>query len=239
MISVKVAFVLRLVDDFSGKAISGKKFLFENGEGQALKPLEKSEGMYVFLEPTEEEARIWIRGSDYYSHMVTVQKKQLDEKNPVLDVRLYGRPGGSFPYRSSLVEGRISQKGGGYPALICAKTSRDTLISLKEIKQQEDGTHLIVNGFSREVFIGKTFAMTVKKKTEVFVITEKIGMNEYKIDRNLIEKYPQKTPIERVYCSVTDSQGNYAIPVEPGEQDQIAEVIILQNKLFHHEGKEV
>lgn len=236
MITTKVAFVLQLTDDFSGKVISRKKFMFQKN-GQLLKPVEKEEGLYVFLEPMGDTEWILITGADYYPYMVKVEKETLDRQNPILNVRMYGRPGGSFPYRCSLLEGKA--EGKDLPVEVCGKKKKSTGISLKEIRTVDGEQHLIVHGFTKEQLIGKTFAMSSKKDTEVFVITEKVGMNEYKIEGALTGKYPDKTPIDRVYRSVTDENGNYAIPVEVGEQEQISEVIILQHKSFHHKRKEV
>ena len=52
MIRMKIAFVLRMIDDFSGMCIHEKVFTFV-ANGRAVHPVEKKEGLYVFLEPYE------------------------------------------------------------------------------------------------------------------------------------------------------------------------------------------
>lgn len=230
MITAKVAFVLRLLDDFSGKIITGKKFLFTYN-GQTVKPVEKAEGLYVFLEPMEEKCSITVYGVDYYEQQAIVEKKELQRSEPICEVRMYGRPGRNFPYRCSLYEGCATGKKLEYPVWVCAKRGNPTGLTFKEVKTEEDGSQvLVVNGYSRENMVGHTYGICIKKDIEIFVITDKIGMNEYRVAGKLSGRFTAKAPIERVYCSVSDEMGNYAIPVDEGEQESITEVIILQHK---------
>ena len=50
MIQMRMAFALRLVDDFTGQCIRKKGFLF-SVEGRVIHPVEKDEGLYLFMEP--------------------------------------------------------------------------------------------------------------------------------------------------------------------------------------------
>ena len=92
MIQIRIAFVLRLVDDFTGTCIKRKSFRFWTDE-KILHPVQKEEGLYVFLEPLEHPARITIEGTDYYPCTVEVDKHILDPEEPIADIRLYGRSG--------------------------------------------------------------------------------------------------------------------------------------------------
>ena len=88
MIQIRIAFVLRLVDDFTGACIKRKSFRFWTDE-KILHPVQKEEGLYVFLEPLEHPARITIEGTDYYPCTVEVDKHILDPEEPIADIRLY------------------------------------------------------------------------------------------------------------------------------------------------------
>ena len=57
MIRMKIAFALRLVDDYSGKDIRKNSFLFSIGE-RIVHPVEKENGLYIFLEPQEAVTRV-------------------------------------------------------------------------------------------------------------------------------------------------------------------------------------
>ena len=227
MVITKIAFVLRLVDDFSGKVILRKRFQFRK-DGNLLKPIQKEEGLYVFLEPMNDIEQIEIEGFDYHSCVVEVDKAKLDKKNPVLNVRLYGRRGGSFSYAHSLLEGRLEEGETVFPALVCVPRRTGTGLSLKEIRKADGKQHLIAYGFTKEILQGKTFGLSSGDSMEVFIITERIGMNEYAIEGNITREYPDKTPIQRVYCSVTNKDGNYAIPVPDGEAEQACGVIVIK-----------
>ena len=56
MIQIRIAFVLRLVDDFTGACIKRKSFRFWTDE-KILHPVQKEEGLYVFLEKNVESHR--------------------------------------------------------------------------------------------------------------------------------------------------------------------------------------
>lgn len=82
MIRMKIAFALRLVDDYSGKDIRKNSFLFFIGE-RVVHPIEKENGLYIFLEPQEAVTRIHLEGPDYHACTVQVEKKLLSQEEPV------------------------------------------------------------------------------------------------------------------------------------------------------------
>ena len=47
MSGIRVAFVLRMVDDLTGRPVRGSRFFFTSG-GRILRAVRKEEGMYVF-----------------------------------------------------------------------------------------------------------------------------------------------------------------------------------------------
>ena len=231
MIRMKIAFVLRMVDDYSGQCIQKKKFRFSVG-GRVVHPIEKEEGLYVFLEPQEDEVRVWIEGTDYHSCSVCIQKKLLNPEEPIADVRLYGKAGKGFPYSCGWLTGAMEKKNIQFPAEVYAKRSRPTGLVLKECRQIEGEYWLFFQGFTKENLIGKPYMLGSDKQAVSFILAEKRGINEYRIE---IETMPPKwktgTPLERIYRSVTDAYGAYAIPVDNGEEEVIQEVMILQHRL--------
>ncbi|MBS6397837.1 MAG: hypothetical protein KH452_11930 [Clostridiales bacterium] len=229
MIRMKIAFVLRLTDDFSGQCIRKKKFLFSIGD-RVVHPVEKEEGLYIFLEPQEPETRVWIEGTDYYPCSVLIQKKLLDPEEPVADIRLYGRPGKSFPYTCGLLTGAVEKSEKGFPVEVYAKRTKPTGLTFKEYRAVEGAHWLFFQGFTKENLLGRPYVLGKGKDASVFVLTEKRGINEYRAEPE--GKPPDRirsgTPLERIYRSVTDTAGAYAIPVESGEESLITEVMILQ-----------
>ena len=111
MIQMRMAFALRLVDDFTGQCIRKKGFLF-SVEGRVIHPVEKDEGLYLFMEPQESVTRVRIESTDYHSCSVLIEKKQLNPDEPVADVRLYGKPGRGHPYPHEYLTGKIKRNTG-------------------------------------------------------------------------------------------------------------------------------
>lgn len=231
MIQMKVAFVLRLVDDFSGKCIEKKKFIFSIGN-RVVHPIEKPEGLYVFLEPLDANTRVWIEGSDYYSCSVLVQKQQLSKEEPIAEVRLYGKIGKSFPYSCEFLTGKLSDIQTDVPMEVYGRRTRPTGLVFKR-HQEIDGQHWIhFQGFTKEKLLGKPYVLGEGKDAVPFVLMERRGINEYRIE--LEGDFPMQVEmgacLHRIYRSVMDKKGTYAIPVDAGEEQKIKEVMVLQYK---------
>lgn len=232
MIRMKIAFVLRMVDDFSGQCIQKRAFQFSIG-GKAVHPVWKEEGLYVFLEPQEADTRVWIESSDYYSCSVRICKSLLNPEEPIVDVRLYGKAGKGFPYSCGLLTGTLKGSSQHFPVEVYAKRSKPTGLFLKEYRKIEGEDWLIFQGFTRENLIGKAYCLGEGSKAVTFILTEKRGLNEYRMeaDGEMPDEPQAGLPLERIYRSVTDAQGAYAIPVDSGEEEMIQEVMILQHRL--------
>ena len=179
-----------------------------------------------------------ITGTDYYGGRVIVEKKNLDPAEPIADVRLCGKPGRDFPYRCALVTGRLASEEGEYPTWVYAKRPALPGLALKECRMIENENWLNFSGFTRESLVGKVFSLGSGEETDVFIIAEKRGINEYRIEGKLDFKHAPGTRLTRMYRSVTDEKGAYAIPVEMGDEAKISEVMTLQHKSSHHKGRE-
>lgn len=231
MIRIKIAFVLRLVDDFTGKPIkeSGFRFIIND---RVVHPLQKEEGAYVFLEPREMVTNVTIESTGYHTCHVVIEKKLLEPSEPVAEVRLYAKPGKSLPVGSEIIYGAIKKKEK-FPVQVYAQKSSPLGLTFKEYQKVEGGDWIQFSGFTKEKVLGKTWILAEPKHPVVLILQEKRGINEYRAE--VISGEPEKirsgTPLFRIYRSVTDSVGNYAIPVESGEENQIIEVMPLhENK---------
>lgn len=232
MIRFKIAFVLRLVDDFTGKPIKETGFRFIIND-RVVHPLEKGEGTYVFLEPREMETSVVIESTAYHTCHVIVEKKLLEPSEPVAEVRLYVKPGKSLPVGSEIIQGTLDNKKEKFPVQVYAKKSNPLGLTFKEYQKVEGANWIQFSGFTKEKILGKTWILADAKHPVALILQEKRGINEYRAE--VISGEPEKirsgTPLFRIYRSVTDSVGNYAIPVEGGEENQIIEVVPLhENK---------
>ena len=228
MIQMRMAFALRLVDDFTGQCIRKKGFLF-SVEGRVIHPVEKDEGLYLFMEPQESVTRVRIESTDYHSCSVLIEKKQLNPDEPVADVRLYGKPGRGHPYPHEYLTGKIESGRTAFPAEVYVARTRPTGLIFREYRKGPDGEWIFFQGFTKENLIGKPFMAGSGSETARFIPMEKRGINEYRIEP--VGTFPAKlkegAPITRIYRSVTDGAGAYAIPVDPGEEQLIEEVMVL------------
>ncbi len=219
MSGIRVAFVLRMVDDLTGRPVRGSRFFFTSG-GRILRAVRKEEGMYVFLEPQEDAVRLLAEGAGYHRREILVRKNTLDPTDPVVHVRMYGKPD---QYRSGgyeLLTGRLPDEEGRGPAEILAERLRP--VGLTFLKGQQEGGKSLLSfrGFTREDLAGRPYILGGMKEPVPFVLEERRGINVYLADlpRETLQNAQSGAPLIRVYRSVTDAGGAYAMPVEKGEE---------------------
>lgn len=237
MIRMKIAFALRLINDFSGNCIKEKGFSFVINE-KVVHPVAKEEGLYIFLEPMEERTRMWIESPYYHSCSVMIDKTVLDPMEPVAEVRMYEKAGNRVSRAVSFLTG-ICETGKHSPMEVYAKKSSPLGLVVKEYRRIEKEHWIIFSGFTMEKVLGKTWLLDQPKNPVFLILQEKRGINEYRAEilRGDPEKIRSGTPVYRIYRSVTDPQGGYAIPVESGEETKILEVETLpENKKTKKEG---
>lgn len=237
MIQMKVAFVLRMVNDFSGRWIRDRGFAFYIG-GRKVHPVEKEDGLYVFLEPQEPETRVVIESVNYYPCSVRIEKRTLNPDEPIVEVRLYEKAGKQFSPGIGLLTGRLETKQR-FPVEVYAKKSTPAGLTFKEYRNMEGEHWIWFSGYTKENLLGKTWLVDDKKNPLLILLQEKRGINEYRVE--VITGEPEKirsgTLVSRAYRSVTDRFGAYAIPVESGEETKLLEVIpLLKNKKMKKEG---
>lgn len=215
MSKLKAAFALCLVDDFSGRSIQGKKFRFLS-DGRAVSAIDKRDGLYVFLEPKEEETRLLVDGADYYPANICVRKAELDPAQPIQEVRLYGRPGGRFPYPYELFTGVLKGAVQDYGTEILVERARPVGLKFRELKEAEDGIRIVFQGFTKEELTGKPYILGGGERPCPFILTERKGINEYsvRLSGGSLGGVEEGAPLMRVYRSVAEKNGAYAVQVE-------------------------
>lgn len=220
MIGHKLSFALRLIDDFSGKKIEKKMCMFKV-DGRLVSTIYKEEGLYLFLEPITHPCRLEIEAQDYFPGVVLINQSELDPAYPVVDVRLYHKPGGTFPYRCSLCCGKVELPEKGKSFMVYGVSSVDSGYMLKAVKDMDTTTVIELTGYHKEKLPGRVFGLGKGKDLEVFVITEKSGMNDYLLSSKLQKSHPKGEKLLRVYRTYTDGNGNYVLPVAEGTEEQI------------------
>lgn len=227
MSRIKVAFALRLVDDFSGQSIRGKKFWFTK-DGRPVSFIDKGDGLCVFLEPKEREGSLLIHGADYYPRSVRIPREPFDPEKPVRDVRLYGRPGGNFPYKYELFVGALEASDLSAGTEVVVERSRPVGLTFRELKREGDERWLVFQGFTKEELLGRLCVLGGNVSSPPFVLTKRRGVNEYcagELPEGALEKAEAGAPLVRVYRSVAESSGAYAVPVENREECRLLTVL--------------
>lgn len=141
----------RLVDDYSGKDIRKNSFLFFIGE-RVVHPIEKENGLYIFLEPQEAVTRIHLEGPDYHACTVQVEKKLLSQEEPVAEVRMYRKPGrGGCEY----LEGQLPKEDAPFPRKVCFLREKPTGLTFREMRKIGEEYWFLFQGFTREDLTGK------------------------------------------------------------------------------------
>lgn len=223
MIRHKLSFALRLIDDFTGKKIGKTSCTFKT-DGRLISTIYKEEGLYLFLEPMERPCTLQIEAKDYFPGMVLIDQGDLDPTYPVVDVRLYHKPGGQFPYRCSLCCGKIKPPKEGMPFMVYGISNVDSGYVLKTVKDTDSTTVIELSGYHKEKLPGRVFGLGDGKDLEVFVITEKSGINDYLISGKLNKPHKKGDKLLRIYRTYADGNGNYVLPVAEGTEEQITVV---------------
>ena len=153
MIRMKIAFVLRMIDDFSGSCINEKVFTFAVN-GRVVHPVEKDEGLYVFLEPYEACTRVWIESAFYHSCSVMIDKRALNPAEPVAEVRLYAKSGRALLRAGGLYTG-VYKEGKEFPLEVYAKKSSTPGLIVREYRNIEGGHWWLFQDLRKKHFLEK------------------------------------------------------------------------------------
>ena len=220
MIRHKLSFALRLVDDFTGRKLPGRISQFYTDE-RLLSVTYKEEGFYLFMEPIESPVTVRIEANDYFTKTITIDQKRLDPSYPVMEVRLYHKPGGQFPYRCSLCGGQVKPPKSGIPFLVYGVSELDSGYILKNAGSDDSGCYLELMGYHKEKLTGRVFGLGSEETLDVFVIQKQEGTNIYRIDQPLKHVHKKGEKLRLIYRTYADGQGNYVLPVTEGCIDQV------------------
>lgn len=220
MIRHKLSFALRLVDDFTGKKI-GKAPCFFQVDGRPVTAIYKEEGFYLFLEPVPVPCMLKMEAGNYFPAECLIDQRRLDPSYPVVEARLYHKPGGRFPYRCSLCCGRIEPPETGKTCMVYGISQDDSGYVLKSLSEEGEHSLLELSGYHKEALTGRVFGLGSGKSLEVFSVLEKRGNNTYLIDTSLKNKHKKGTPLLRIYRTYADREGNYVLPVAEGTEERI------------------
>ena len=108
-------------------------------------------------------------------------------------------------------------------------SSVDSGYALKAVKDMDDASVIELTGYNKEKLPGRVFGLGNEKDLEVFVITEKTGINDYAISGKLKKNHQKGDRLIRIYRTYADGDGNYVLPVAEGTEDRITVVTGIAN----------
>ena len=207
MIGTNLSFVLLLRDEYDGRVIlnGGQSFLVD---GRPARPLQKREGYYVFTGLAGESFEVTVGGGRYQPVTARVAP---EPGRPVTVLRLQRRPG-MFSDCGWLC-------GGGLPpeTPLFARLESSGL-SFQSAKLQDEVPLLGVQGYCYRSLSGLRLAVGEGRTLETFLIAGRGTDGVYALERPLSHKHGPGEPIVRVSYGVTDANGEYRLPVEPGAE---------------------
>ncbi len=216
MLKTKVSFVLKLIDDFNGKAIQGVILGFFQDDIR-LKPVVKREGYYVFLN-VDTTKEVMIKSSHYKARIVRSEMLICENPDFVTVVRLYRNKEGNFT-DCEWVEGNSKKN------ILVYKTSmKSTGLTYKKEQQTDDDKTIILSGYTPQNLSGKCYIIGKGVSKEIFTIIARNEDGSYQLSSPLKKTFKQEEPIYRLYFGLTDKNGDYAIPIDIPIEEQTSKV---------------
>ncbi len=219
MVRAEVSFVLRLVDDFTGKNISGavQGFYIKNG---MVKPVRKPEGFYVFVD-CEKRADLTIETTHYKTRILP--SKLLNEVSaPVITVRLYRKVGAVFG-DCKWITGESQAE-----ALVATLSHEVSGFTFSGIQQQDGKSVMYLSGYSNENLVGNCYTLGEEGNKSLFYILKQDDAGGYVISGDDIQSQQKGQKLQRVFSDISDINGKFAIPVNDTTKDSTGKTTVLK-----------
>ncbi|MDL2232094.1 hypothetical protein LJC63_00750 [Ruminococcaceae bacterium OttesenSCG-928-L11] len=219
MIDLTPDFVLQIQDEYTGGDVDERGILFQSGGKPIKSPLRKPGGFYVFRQTDGDVHEIQIRCPHYYPRTVRVDKTALDKTYPVIRVRMHRKASGVFRDCERIEGTHIPD------AVVYACVREESPLRLQSVEAGERETRLLLQGYTIRRFPGRRFLLGSEKNGETFIVDARDSMGEYRTRDPISGKHKPGEPVVRIYRSQCDSQGQYSIPVEPGDETRIEKIL--------------
>ena len=168
----------------------------------------------------EREVLLGIESAGYYPKETLIRRDLLNLSEPVVNIRLYSRPNlQGAAAGCEWLTGRLGEEQGPFPAEVTAERIRPVGLQFSKYEQAEGEHRLFFRGFTKEQLIGRPYLLKDMVPPVPFVLTERRGINEYvaELPKGSTWKADEGASLLRIYRSISDPSGAYAIPVESGE----------------------
>ena len=203
--------MLIFYDDFNGKLIDARNCLFY-ANGILLKPIIKPEGYVVFVNLDANTQHITVVSEKFQEYSYTISQAS-GSNAQAITVRLLRNAKKSFP-DCVFVVGKLSNHG---------KNRSVILKSNIEYRIQGIINENSFNALTLQNLVGLRFSFSNDNKP--MIITGKNVDGTYQSDISIKKSLRTEKTILRTYYGVCDKDGNYAIPVDIGQELVVKDVL--------------
>lgn len=207
VIHYRLDLVIRLIDTTTGTVVEERNVRFSN-EGEALHPIPRGSGNYVFLNNGRKDFDMHIEVYGYESTWLRVQYETLDDSLPILEVFLIPSENLLRGERLLSLSGRISK----LQAIDAVKLGTTQCCTREFDERKKIMTLFKVHGLSLE----ENEYGLVHKQTqdfEVIGIQKVISENSVKLSEPLHQEFSKDDPITRIVHGKVDQNGEYILRV--------------------------
>lgn len=211
-IRIRASLVILLIDDYTNKVVNDKS-VFVSIEG-AAKPIQKSEGYYIFLNLDRTKVDLTIKSDRYTEESRLIDLSTINNTDPVLKIRV--KPSRNYP----LPEGTTSIQGVAEPLseirVVCDNLQKYYRL-LYDYDPKENNEAIRVFNPEKTDLDGKVFLISDKDdNSEIFsIIATKDRENDsYHLEAPLGRSYKKAgTKISPIFITKADEKGEFFIPL--------------------------
>lgn len=211
-ISKRVSLVLRLFDDYDLKTIENGVNIYLNGYN--LKPIRKAGGYLVFTNLENDVYKIEIKSESYLTENFTVNLKDLDNLNPVINIRLKPNPKSFFKEDGVVIRFKVFDKNempvknGQIKGVLYTK---DYFVGqVKNEKISISDKNIFIDEFYEDFFSGDSLYIESvrKEKCEFITIYNKVDKGSYSVNEPIKNTHKRGEKLRKAIITRTDSEGN-------------------------------
>lgn len=206
----KVNLVVRLYDDYNLRNVTSP-VLFKVNDID-YKPIKKSGGYFVFINMEQCNVKIQIKSEEYFSEILELNLEELNQLNPVINLRLKPKPNRFFKEDDLIIRFKVLTKSGMEveDALIGAYVSTIGYSIGKLEKAIELEDELSIYEQRVDVLIGDVLALGTKENQnlEFITIEEKLAHGRFRLKGKTKYLHSVDERLRKAIQTRTDSEGN-------------------------------
>lgn len=211
-ISKMVSLVLRFFDDYDLKAIENGVSIYLNE--YSFKPIRKAGGYFIFTNLENDIYKIEIKSELYLDEILNVNLKDLDNLNPVINIRLKPKPKYFFKEDGLIIRFKVLDKNempiknGQINGILYTKDYFVGQVLNQKINILDK--NILIDEFYEEFFSGDCLYIesSRKEKCEFITIYNKINKSSYRLNEDIKSTHKSGEKLRKAITTRTDSDGN-------------------------------